>query len=154
MGKRSPVFPHDTERKGLYCIYLWGSHPDDDGDDCYTGVEFNTREEAEKVFRSTDPFEELSETHHRNHPDGIGSAQRASQSFGRDFAAYYRDTPFLELDGPDIYEVRKLREPKKIPFDDHVWRREQAMQAGMGLGVDAYNDAMGYDLEPPDESED
>lgn len=27
---------------------------------------------------------------------------------------------------------------------DEEWRRERAMQAGMGLGVDAYNDEMGY----------
>ncbi len=31
-------------------------------------------------------------------------------------------------------------------FDDD-WRREIATQAGMGLGVEAYNDAMGYSVE-------
>ena len=28
--------------------------------------------------------------------------------------------------------------------DDDGWRREMAMEAGMGLGIDAYNDAMGW----------
>lgn len=32
--------------------------------------------------------------------------------------------------------------PKRDDCSD--WRLEQAMQAGMGLGVEAYNDAMGY----------
>ena len=27
------------------------------------------------------------------------------------------------------------------------WKREQAMQLGMGLGINAYNDAMGCELE-------
>ena len=32
---------------------------------------------------------------------------------------------------------------RKADIDDG-WRREQAMQAGMGMGVEAYNDYMGY----------
>jgi hypothetical protein len=32
--------------------------------------------------------------------------------------------------------------------DDGDWQREFAMQAGMGLGIAAYNEAMGYDCEP------
>lgn len=141
MQKRSPAFVAE-QRDKPYSILMWGSHPDDDNDDCSTGVDFDTREEAELIFRSADPIEELSKVHRRDYPDGIN------------FAAYYRDTPFIELDGPDINEVRKLGDPRKIPVDDHEWRREQAMQAGMGLGVDAYNDAMGYGTETPDESED
>ena len=33
--------------------------------------------------------------------------------------------------------------------EDGDWRREIAMEAGMGLGVDAYNDVMGYSAEEP-----
>lgn len=34
--------------------------------------------------------------------------------------------------------------------EDDEWKREIAQQAGMGLGVEAYNDAMGYDVEEPE----
>lgn len=34
-------------------------------------------------------------------------------------------------------------EEEEDTFDDD-WRREMAMEAGMGLGIDAYNDMMGY----------
>lgn len=33
---------------------------------------------------------------------------------------------------------------RKAKADDKAERRERAMEAGMGLGVEAYNDAMGY----------
>lgn len=42
------------------------------------------------------------------------------------------------LDEPDEEERRESR-------------REAAMEAGMGLGVDAYNEMMGFDLSPPPE---
>jgi hypothetical protein len=34
--------------------------------------------------------------------------------------------------------------PRRLAPIDREWQREQAMQAGMGLGVEAYNDAMGW----------
>ncbi len=34
--------------------------------------------------------------------------------------------------------------PIRAPRVDREWQRENAMQLGMGLGVEAYNDAMGY----------
>lgn len=34
--------------------------------------------------------------------------------------------------------------------DDADWRREQAIQAGMGFGVEGFNDAMGWGTEEPE----
>lgn len=132
--KRSPAYFPEQHTKP-YSINLWSSHPDDNNDDCNTGVDFDTREEAEKVFRSAEPIKALA---------AIVDAERAENGCPS-FAVYYNETPFIEIDGPDINEVRKLREPKKSRDDDGEWRRERAMQAGMGLGIDAYNEEMGYD---------
>ena len=45
----------------------------------------------------------------------------------------------------------KLKKPSE---SDRYWAQEQAMELGMGLGIDAYNDAMGYgSLESNDEEE-
>ena len=50
------------------------------------------------------------------------------------------------LDGPSwcayLIEVEVVAAPRKrAKSDDAAWRREIAMQAGMGLGVGAFNDA-------------
>jgi hypothetical protein len=100
-------------------VKLWCSHPDEQNDDCQSGAEFDTLEEAEKAYAApvTDRY-----------------------------------AAFVELTGPDSYR-RVRRNPaydakavaRKRAQDDAEWRREQAMQAGMGLGVQAYNEEMGYD---------
>jgi len=33
-----------------FSVNFWGSHPDDDNDDCWYGEEYGTLEEAEKEF--------------------------------------------------------------------------------------------------------
>lgn len=40
-------------------------------------------------------------------------------------------------------QPRAVRTRRLSPADSE-WQREQAMQLGMGLGVEAYNDAMGW----------
>jgi hypothetical protein len=92
-----------------YSVNEWGSHPDEENDDCWTGEDFATREEAEAAFAA-------------------GSEDL--------------DTCYLELDGPDVYKVRKLRNPR--PYDDSEWRREIAREEGMLNGMESYNDWMGY----------
>ena len=48
----------------------------------------------------------------------------------------------------------KKRPPRKRrPPIDCEWQREQAMQAGMGLGIDAYNEAMGWEASGYDSDE-
>ncbi len=93
-----------------FSVNFWGSHPDDNNDDCWTGSDFDTLEEAVACFAE-----------------------------GSDDA----DDAYIELTGPGVYRVKKLRDP--IPeTDDADGRREIAMEAGMLHGVGAYNDAMGY----------
>lgn len=94
-----------------YCVNHWGSHPDDDNDDCWTGWDFATLAEARIKYDE--------------HPKDPS-------------------TRFVELDGPDVNEVRRVPGSKARRSNNDDWKHEIAMQAGMGLGIDAYNDEMGY----------
>ena len=109
------------EAEGLpYSVNLWGSDPQEGNDDCHTGDDFATREEAMAAFLN--PWSVFNRTY------------------------YEACTAVFEIDGPDVYETRD--NPEHTPsnddgFDDD-WRREIAHQAGMGLGIQAYNDEMGW----------
>jgi len=92
-----------------YSVNFWGSHPDDDNDDCWTGEDFATLAEAERAFAA-----------------------------GSDDL----DNCFVQIDGPGVHRVRKLREPR--PVDRDEWRREIAREEGMLGGCAAYNEVMGY----------
>lgn len=54
-----------------------------------------------------------------------------------------------QADGSWTLEV-ELEGPEDDDGDDDDWRREQAMEAGMLHGVQAYNEAMGWDVETED----
>lgn len=116
-----------------YSVSYWRTHPDEENDDCETGCTFATKEEAVAVFndRTADYYE-------------AGSTY-AGQEKGN----------YIEIDGPDINEVRMrdgfdrtaydARAAREKAADDRAWRREQAMEAGMLHGVEAFNERMGYD---------
>ena len=108
-----------------YSIFLCTKRPlmTPEFDHCSTGEDYETLEEAREVFTAANPVK------------AGGFNER-----------YYADIPFVWLDGPDVSEVRKLREPEPdtTEDDDSDWRHEQAMQAGMAFGCDGYNDEMGY----------
>jgi len=102
-----------------FTVSLWSSHPDDDNDDCCTDADFSSLADAHACIADLDA-----------HFD----------------ARYFSDVPFVLLDGPGVHEVTKrpgVRTLRTLPND--AWREEGAMQAGMMGGVDAYNEAMGYD---------
>lgn len=101
-----------------YSVNLWGSKPGEN-DDCWTGADFSTLEEARAVL--ADPWSHFSRSYHES------------------------STAYFELDGPDVNEITKNPsfKPRK-QRDDGEWRREAAMQAGMMGGVECYNDAMGF----------
>lgn len=109
-----------------YAVNLWGSHPDAGNDDCWTGDEFDSLEEALSVYHN--PFSYFT----REAPTGVA---------------------YIEIDGltDDELKSRGLERCRKNPIhkpsrkDDREWRSEMAHQAGMGLGIEAYNEAMGYD---------
>jgi len=111
-----------------YSVLLFGSHPDLDNDDCWTGADFDSREEAEQCFANL------------------------STAFGRTVIG---DSEYITLVGPwdgsddaDCFAPVKeqiRRNPDFVPSrDDGEWRREAAREAGMLHGIDAYNDFMGY----------
>jgi hypothetical protein len=54
---------------------------------------------------------------------------------------------YLQIDGPDIHEVRKNPgyNAREIRLDRSLERSERGMQAGMMGGCQAYNEEMGYD---------
>jgi len=54
------------------------------------------------------------------------------------------DTAWVELDGPNVHKERRNPTYKPTPDNQDDWKREIAMQAGMGMGVESYNDYMGY----------
>ncbi len=108
-----------------FSVNLWRTHPDQENDDCYTGESFDTLEQAMECFFNLD-----------KHFDMV----------------YYRVCPFVELDGPGIHGVMERpgvakAAKKEAAMDDAAERSEYAMQQGMGLGIHAYNEAMGGDSE-------
>lgn len=109
-----------TEPTEKFSVELWGSDPDLGNDDCWTGDEFDTGAEAMAVFNNPWPHFETTPGY------------------------YSRDTAYVTFKGPGIEgkRVNPLFKPTKD--DDSDWKREQAMQAGMMGGCDAYNDIMGY----------
>jgi hypothetical protein len=107
-----------------YTVNHWGSHPDKEEDNCWTGDDFLTLEgaKASDLYQSGSP-----------------------------------DTEYIVLDGPGIHEVRMnpTFNPKTRAASNAADRSEYAMQQGMGLGIHAYNEAMGGDSEEaPCSSED
>ena len=104
-----------------YAVRYFQSHPDEGNDDCITGDEYATLAEAEAVFASPPRWAD-----------------------GKPIPCEW---VVLEGTGGDR-RLRRNPDWTRTPDDDDEGLREHAMQAGMGLGVAAYNDAMGYDLEP------
>jgi len=113
-----------------YSVNLWGSNPDEtDNDDCWTGEDFATRDEAIAKYREVVMFPDRSDL---------------VQCCGRGGWEY------VVIDGPDVHEVTRnpdraavKRHRRELALDD-AGRSERAMQAGMAFGCDGYNDEMGY----------
>ncbi len=133
-----------------WSVNFYGSNPDAQNDDCWTGADFDTAEKAEEVYNALGRGDATCLT---DEIDPKGFLRRT----------YVQDTAYVELGKgePSDGESRATYEPivaRRVPHADGVerrsqrnaeradreWKREQAMQAGMGMGVDAYNDEMGY----------
>jgi len=116
-----------------YSVNLWGSHPDAENDDCWTGEEFATFEEAAACYRDIVMFP---------------TSGKLPKVCGYDWE-------YVEIDGPGLNEVtanpdqptqRRHRHARTHARtqNDREWQREIAHQAGMSFGCDGYNGAMGY----------
>lgn len=127
--KASYLVSCDTARFARKCcsplfvsVLFWGSHPDKDNDDCWTGRDFYSKEDA------------------------IAFYKRALDS-----KWCCNSTEYVEIDLSDedlkaagIQRLTKNPKFKPSKDDDSDWKRESAMQAGMAFGCIAFNDVMGY----------
>jgi hypothetical protein len=104
-----------------YTVDLMGSLDPAD-DQCWTGVDFETLEEARRVF-------EAPEDHF------------VASYFVPDGHALH-----VVLDGPGVHETRQLldEDPRRLAAERRIEQQERAMQAGMAFGCAGYNDEMGW----------
>lgn len=122
-------FTHGLDKP--YSVTLWGSNPDEtDNDDCWTGDDFATCEEAIAAYCEVVMFPEDSQL------------ARVCDRGGWEY---------VMIDGPDAHEVTQnpdrvacRRRRQELAASDCEWRRERATQAGMAFGCDGYNDEMGW----------
>lgn len=107
-----------TETK--WTVLQWCSHPEAGNDDCLTGDDFNTLEEA----KASDLYTKAPYCVAYIEIDGpVGSNH-------------------YECVKNPHYSARRVRAEEAA--DRAAERSERAMQAGMMGGCDAYNDEMGY----------
>ncbi len=96
-------------------VNLWGSNPDAENDDCWTGLDFATREEALAAFR--------------------GNARDLK------LADALTEGEWLEIDGPDINETRPLtrdewqRSRREARLDDSLAASEALWEGRMLHGL-------------------
>ena len=105
-----------------YEVNLWGSHPDAGNDDQWSGETFESYEKALEVF---------------NHPT-------------RGFSDFLLDgTEYVEMVCSDewagVFE-RSIRHTPEFRSNESLQENPEDMAEllGMGMGLDAYNDYMGY----------
>jgi hypothetical protein len=99
-----------------FSVNFWGSKPGTN-DDCITGVDFETAEEAMAAFHA-EPADVLAwlDTRH---------------------------VAWVEMSHPIVSAERKNAGFVATPDDDSADRAEHAMQAGMAFGCPGFNDARG-----------
>ena len=113
-----------------FTVTLWGSNPDEtDNDDCWTGDDFATREEAITAYREIVMF-----------PDDAQLARVCGRGW-----------EYVMIDGPNTHELTQnpdraacRRRQLENAESDCAWKHERAMEAGMLHGAEAYNDEMGW----------
>jgi len=111
-----------VENQKRYAVDLWGSHPDEGNDDCWTGHDCDTMKEALAAFEDIESwcsFGDLSST------QWIILSERTG-----------------EVELTILRERRNPNYHRQVHGDE--WRMEQAIQAGMAFGCDGYNDIMGW----------
>lgn len=111
-----------------FAVNLYGSHPSQENDDCHTGHDYATLAEARHDY----------------------------DNWSRAFSlSCVRDTAFVEITGPGLYEVKQVvtdneiaRRVQRLAAEERAeraaWAREIANEAGMLGGCDAFNETMGY----------
>ena len=114
-------------------VQLWGSHPDLGSDDLWNSLAMPSLEAARTFCASPTGSADLENTAHFR-------IVRGESDDGMACVEIVEDVPHAAYHTPQA-QRRRARERAR---EDREWRREIAMQAGMGGGCEAYNDAMGY----------
>ncbi len=110
-----------TTTKKEFTVSFWGSHPDDENDDCWTSEDFADLPEAIEAFQQE--CDDCSVAFVMIDGPNINQIRQNPSHRPR------RQWP-VELFG--------------AAFEDAAGRSERAMQAGMAFGCDGYNDEMGW----------
>lgn len=110
----------------MFSVLHWGSHPDLNNDDCFTGEDFDSLDKAIAAFKidAKDYSVEYIEI------DGVQDSELAKLGLSR-----------IRKNGN--FNSRQVK--ADLARDDREWKREIANEAGMLHGVEAYNEVMGYD---------
>lgn len=117
-----------------YSVNCYGSHPDEGNDDCWCGDDFETFAQAEAAAAN---WQEI-------------AGNDATNTAYVEIIAWTGHVVkgLLEYEQISVKKVATdaqiRRRARRERDDDRAWQREIAMEAGMGLGIDAYNDAMGW----------
>lgn len=98
----------------MYSVNTWDGPPGTDNC-CNSGIDFASLAAAKECYRNPADF----------------------------FAEVVRGT-WIELVGPDVEVMRRDMPETEAEDDVSGWIKEISMQCGMGFGVGAYNEAMGY----------
>ena len=124
-------FTHGLDKP--FSVTLWGSNPDEtNNDDCWTGEDFATRDEAILAYREVVMFPDHSRL-------ALACGPRGSWEY-------------VMIDGPhDTREVTQnpdrpscKQRRRELERGTREWQRERAMEVGMLHGIETYNDVMGY----------
>jgi hypothetical protein len=100
-----------------YSVNLWGSNPELDNDDCWTGLEFETKGEA------------------------IAAYLNAKETFGDMSHHTLTEGEWVQIDGPDIHMERALTKnewvcsKKQARLDDGLWASERKWEHRMLHGT-------------------
>lgn len=103
-----------------FSVNLWGSNPMNDNDDCWTGLDFKTEEEALKCYNNVEDHFEDYDLEGTRYVEVVSNTTKSDLRDVREVSGYTTTS-----DAPD-------------------WEREMAMEAGMMGGLDSYNDYYGY----------
>lgn len=106
-----------------YHVNFWGSHPDAGNDDCWSGQSFATLDEAIAYYEKEHDCSDFVEL-------VLGGDASDLYRTGRNPVRLALSEGEADTDEEDGWEDE--------------WRREQAMEAGMLHGTQAYNEVMGY----------
>jgi len=116
-----------AEKPAPFSVNLWGSHPEDENDDCWTGVDFDTLAAA-KAWLDAPVFPAWSPSHTVAYMQLV----RDSDESG---AGYVEE---IEVRRNPAYDTPAAKRTRRQ--DDSLDRSEAQWQAAMSHGVQGWND--------------